>query len=454
MPAEIESKPNHNNYSHLLFIFGVVLASFLIFSIGPYLKLVEQLGYRIPQGDMVTDYVTALVWAGFLGGCIFFSPIRHKDKHVLLWAWMIKCFMALFVLLFYEAHYPSDAEGYWGAAQNPEGVREILNIDIFSGFFNAGLHTYKMNTLVWYYLQIVPDVIAESYHSLKVTFAMIGLIAMYVFYRASIIITNKENRAFFWVLILFPSLLIWTSRVGKESLMCLGVALFTLGLVGWHYKRKNFFLVLGLIGLVSCTFLRIWVGATIMASLFFYFWIGSKKTFNRLTSTLLIGILLLMTYNLILKKFYIANGVQGIYKKLERVASYNRTGGSTIYQETIVINGATDIVKYAPKGMFTALFRPLPGDVPGPLGALAGMEGFIILFCFFRAAKRTRLRELSHPILVWAVSFILFWALIYGFAMQNFGTAVRWKTQILPIFLGLLFYLGRLRLKEIKLPKS
>ena len=96
--------------------------------------------------------------------------------------------------------------------------------------------------------------------------------------------------------------------------------------------------------------------------------------------------------------------------------------------------------------MFTALFRPLPGEVLNPFGWLAGFENAVLLALCGRAVLRTRFRELRDPIVLWAVSFVIVWAIVYGFASyQNLGTAVRFKLQVLPILLGLLFYFGRRR---------
>ena len=221
--------------------------------------MVEQLGFRIPQDDMAKDYAVSLVWAGFLGACIIFSPIRHKDKNMLLWAWFIKCFIALFALLFYEAHYPSDAEGYWTSKTTPRlssFVSQSSFIDLVFSAFSIG-EPIPLGMIINGYNNMVPDFIENSYHSMKISFSIVGLIATYIFYRTSIIITKRENQMIFWALVLCPSLLIWTSRIGKESLMAFGVAVHAAGLVNWHFKRKSIYLFMGLAGLFVCAFIRL-----------------------------------------------------------------------------------------------------------------------------------------------------------------------------------------------------
>jgi hypothetical protein len=432
MQTKVDTGLPPSSFNITLIISGIFLGAVCTFFIGPYLNLVEDLGFRIPQDDMTTDYATSLVWATFLGVCIIFSPIRHRDKHMLLWAWFIKCFVSLFVLLFEEAHYPGDNVGYFLTRIRPF---DFLKPGLGPGFLSLGITKYN---------QIVPEVVQNSFHSFKISFSMLGLMAIYLFYRASILITKNENRTFFWVLVLCPSLLIWTSRPGKESPMFFFMALHTAGLINWHFKRKTVYLLIGLIGLLSCTFIRPWIGCLMLVSLFFYFLYANKNFLTKTTCALLAGVLIFLSYQLVAYKINIKN-TGNVYEKLEKVAKDNARGGSAIKGEKIEVKGPLDVIKHAPTGIFTALFRPLPWDIPGLLGFAAGMEGLLLLYLFFKAVKRTRLRELNDPILVWAIVMVFSWALIYGFAIQNFGTGVRWKTQVLPIFLGLLCYLGRYR---------
>jgi len=201
--------------------------------------------------------------------------------------------------------------------------------------------------------------------------------------------------------------------------------------------------------LFAISYLRIWVAVILIVPSFFYVLYATKHSLSKVAVTLLIGILFLPPYNFLLHQLGYKN-MDSVYKKLEFVAKTQVGGGSALNRAPVTVNGPLDVIKFAPSGIFTALFRPLPWDVKGMLGLLAGMEGLLLLYLFFRAMIQTQLRELKDPILVWAIVLVFSWALLYGFAIQNFGTGVRWKTQVLPIFLGLLLYLGRSRSKHLK----
>jgi hypothetical protein len=122
-------------------------------------------------------------------------------------------------------------------------------------------------------------------------------------------------------------------------------------------------------------------------------------------------------------------------------------GGSS--QPVPRFQDAWGMVKFAPVGALTALFRPLPGEVLNPFGLLASVENLAVLALLLRAIRRTTWGEVRQPLILWAISVILLWSVAYGFvSAQNLGAAARWKLQILPLLVGLLCYLGRRRRRE------
>jgi hypothetical protein len=104
--------------------------------------------------------------------------------------------------------------------------------------------------------------------------------------------------------------------------------------------------------------------------------------------------------------------------------------------------------------MFTALFRPLPGEISNAFGILAGLENLALLTIFLVAIKHFRSTELKNPVVLWGVLLVLVWTLAYAFiSYQNLGGAVRFRLQILPIFLGLLLKFA-IRNKPVELQEQ
>ncbi len=123
--------------------------------------------------------------------------------------------------------------------------------------------------------------------------------------------------------------------------------------------------------------------------------------------------------------------------------------GSTI--EVPALTTFSELGVFAPLGMFTVLFRPFVGEVPNVFGTLAGLENALLLFLAFRAAWRTRLKDFSNPLVPWVIAAVILWAAVYSVhSFQNLGTAARHRLHIMPLFLGMLMYLGRSRAPELR----
>ena len=128
------------------------------------------------------------------------------------------------------------------------------------------------------------------------------------------------------------------------------------------------------------------------------------------------------------------------------------TGGSAQMLDQSFGN-LQDLASFIPIGIFTALFRPLPGEIPSFFGFLAGMDSIILLLLVFVGALRLRLRHIRNPVMLWAISLLLIWSTIYGFvSFQNLGTAVRFKLQVMPILLGLSISLAFRKTTKRRIP--
>lgn len=102
----------------------------------------------------------------------------------------------------------------------------------------------------------------------------------------------------------------------------------------------------------------------------------------------------------------------------------------------------TDLLLFAPVGIFIAYFRPLPGDVPHVFGFLAGCENLVLLLCAVWALFRIKVKDFRDDIFLWGVTLLTFWGLAYGFiAYKDLGTAARFKLQIIPVMLGMIWFL-------------
>jgi hypothetical protein len=402
-------------------------------------------GLYMPPDDMGTDYRVGFLWAATLWLSLLVWPMRPTDKRALLYVWLIKVMVVLGAMLLVESHYKDSDSYIYFAVPRRDGFQ-------WPGFaFGDG--TTNILSLSWLHHQIIPN----SYHAMKVSFAMVGLIAVYVLYRAAMRFLGREDIRVLYLLALFPGILFWSSIVGKDPVMLLGIGLYVYGVVGLgthrspDLRRRLVYAILVAAGLVLASLIRVWLGPILLAPLAVFVLCGVRNIFARA----LVVVIVAGAFDRAMALSNDAFNVETSEDLVERADHISHTtaqgswdqGGSS--QAVTRFQDLWSMTKFVPVGAFTALFRPLPGEVLNPFGLLAGLENLVLLALLLRAIKRATWRDMKQPLVLWATTLILVWSVVYGFAStQNLGTAVRWKLQVLPLLVGLLCYLGRRRSRE------
>lgn len=390
---------------------------------------VEELGGSVPHASALADYAIGLAWALFLSLCILAWPVPQKDKVDLLILWVAKIWVALVVMLFYEAQYPFlDAYSYYAVPKTNDFVWDSFKI--MEG-------TENIYRLVWLHDALGPN----SYHALKLSFAMVGLVAIYTFYRGIVLYLGRSDRRILYAIGLFPSVLFWSSIVGKDPVVMLGIALYAYGAVAsWKYGR--WFLWPLLSGIVVVCFVRVWLVPILVVALLPLLVSRRWPPIKRIVAFTVIAVAAVATV-LLLSRLISAEGEQ-LLDAVDRISrAWSQDGGSgQVVQADL--SEVRELLAFIPLGTFTAFFRPLPGEVPNAFGLLAGLESTVLLGLFALAALRCRVSDFRDPVVVWAIMLVAGWAVIYGFlSYQNLGTGARFRVQILPVFLCLLLYLAQ-----------
>jgi len=380
--------------------------------------------------NLVTDYILGVLWAVTLGVSILFWPVPSRHRRALMWIWLVKAVVALVLMLGYEYTYFMDPDGYWGHAIRPSFIWEG---------FTFGKGTRNIWQLTWLHLKIVPG----SFHAAKVGFAMIGLVGVYLIYRAAVIFLRREDIRILYVLALFPGILFWSSILGKDPITFLGISLYVYGVVAWYQLRRPRHLLTLALGMLIAAIIRLWIAPIMVAPLLVFIIIGKRSFIWRVALVVFCA----------LAFFFILPKLQSLWRMftiedLLELHSHFATGvfvdgGSSF--EAREITGFNISIIYLPLVIFNALFRPLPWDVPNIFGFLQGMDGMALLLLLFVAVKRSRWKDLKEPLVLWAIFFVLIWAALYGSVTCNWGTLARYKLQILPVLLGVLLYLSRRR---------
>ena len=382
------------------------------------------------QGEnILLDYAWGLVWAMVLWAGIAFWPASKADRKALLILWGARIIMALGLSLAYEYKYGLDIDGHFGWA-----IARTITWDGLS-FGNGSLNVRR---LVWLHTHLIPN----SYHGAKVGFAYIGLISIFVFYRAAVLFMRREDNRLLYFVGLFPSVLFWSCILGKDPIVLLGMSLYCYGVIGaYRFGRYKYFLFV-LVGIAVMALIRLWlVPICIVPYLAMHIRISRQVLSRILLAAVSTSVLFLALWHL--RNSWRLETMNDLLGFRTYATTAFEGGGSSLTMSEISGIGTT--VLALPLAIFTALFRPLPMEVANIFGFLSGLDNLILLALSFRAVIRIRIRELFDPVILWAVLVILIWASLYGMVTYNFGSLVRYKLQILPIQIGLLLYLGRSR---------
>lgn len=391
---------------------------------------IENSGVNIPTENVVRDYAWGVSVAILLLLSILFWPVPADHKKMLAGAWLSKCAIALVVMLPYE-------ERYWGADCWVYFQRSHFGLDGFLSRLTQG-GSELVIALGALFLKVGPD----SYHAMKVVFAMVGLLGVYWFYRAAEMLLGRRSPLAFWTLTLYPSILFWSSILGKDPLILAAIGLHVLGLVGFMRQHKSSYLFLTLVGIVLASAVRIWMGPILIAPCLLILWARVSHKGWRILAVALASVVLAMLAPVAADRLAIDKAADLVAATRSVTVGWDQANSAL--RLDVEINSLWDLALFTPQSMFIAFFRPLPGDVPNIFGWLAGFENMGLLTVALWALFRLRVSHFRNPLLLWALALVLTWGLAYSVvAYKDLGTASRFKLQILPVLLGVIGFLIR-----------
>ena len=411
--------------------FEILLGLVLLRGMGRLITMVGALGRFVPEPSVATDFAVALA----VGLLAFVPTFRMRatpaEARVLRWAWGAKLAAALGLALVYEHQYSFlDAYSYQVAAMAPE-------LNLWDSLTAEG--TERINAVAW----LLHQGLGFGYHANKVVFAFLGFLAVRCFYAAWCTLRGARSWRLLALLMFTPSILWWSSILGKDPIVLLGIGLFVQGTSLLHERRFGEGAWRIVSGFAISISIRAWLGPVLALPLLV---LGARYLRRPVIAIpLVIGTALYLQFGFTaLAQRFQAATIREFFSTTESIAVNFGTGGSNleVRQDIGTPSGA---LRFLPLGAFTALFRPLPGEVNNLFGVLAGLEDLAVLLLCVYALARTRGRALRDPISAWFAAMVVLWTFVYAFiSYHNLGTAVRYRLQILPVLLLLMLHLGGL----------
>jgi hypothetical protein len=282
-----------------------------------------------------------------------------------------------------------------------------------------------------------------------VFWAWLGLLGMWMFYRAFVTaIPHGDRRVFSLLILIYPSMILWTSSLGKDALSVffLGMATYGVALLSRHVGAKG--VALAATGVAGLLMVRphiaaAFVAAGVGASLFRPFRLGLLGPVVKLlaVAAFAIGAVFLVRFS--------AGALQlddlsaeGVLEFIEERAESTERGGAAIERGL-----PTDPVAFA-DGVLTVFFRPYPWEarnIPAMISAVEGSLLFLLMFFIRRRSVVAAIREArSSPLVIGSIVYALLFAFMFS-AVSNYAIIARQRVQLLPFVFVLVAYLGAQR---------
>lgn len=330
---------------------------------------------------------------------------------------------------FYVFSVNADAFHYWTAG-----------LALNTGFSSLGWIVFQppwtSSNLICNLCGILTVLIGNAMPTLFVLFAFLALWGGYFFYRAFCIAFPHGNRGLYGLLvILLPSIVYWSSAIGKDALEQLFIGLSAYGFAKTVKQISPSSIAICVVGLAGAAMVRPHIGAMLATSMLVPFTVGKAKVgwFTTAIKILLVPILAAGTYFMISQAQSFV-GVEGsdFQSNVSRLKAQSRNsdlGGSTF-------NQGESLSRRAVQGPFL-VFRPFPWEVHNGVSAVAALEGTALLFFAWRKRREVLalLRHWREAYVLFILMFTLEFSVIFSAATSNFGILVRERIMMVPIFL-------------------
>jgi hypothetical protein len=324
-----------------------------------------------------------------------------------------------------------DAFHYWN-----EGM---VRAKEFSGVgWSAFPPPWTSTNLICNLCGLITLVIGNAMPTLFVLFAFAALWGAYFFYRAFSIAFPHGNRGLYGVLlVLLPSMVYWSSAIGKDSLEQLFIGLSAYGFARIIQQVNARSLVICVLGLGGAAVVRPHVGAMLAIGILVPFTAGRARGgwLTMSVKVLLVPILAAGTLYMVsqAQSFVGAEGgdFQSNVNRLKLQSRASDLGGSSF-------NSGESLPRRITQGPFL-VFRPFPWEVHNAMSAAAALEG-VGLFIFAWSKRRdfwVLVHQWRDPYVLFILVYSLEFSVIFAAATSNFGILVRQRIMMVPVFLML-----------------
>jgi hypothetical protein len=308
----------------------------------------------------------------------------------------------------------------------------------------AGSATGSMCALLGFVDFALGDSLVAANLLLALT-AFFGKLLIYVAFRRWI--PSSLHRWLIIAILLVPSSVFWSSGILKEAVAMPGMGLCVLAADNLVTRRSTRFAWVSLMtGGMILVLVKPYILVALMPAIAGYlYWRRSVvrgqvqvRPFPFIGGTVLL-VVGVLTIGELSPRF----SVDRLGDETARLqeAGWNTTsgGGSTYMIGDPGERTLLGQVAYAPIGLATALYRPLPTEVRNPQMALSAIENLVLIGLTLWAIVQNNVIRLwrmaaAYPLLVLCALFVIVFGVAVGLTSANLGTLSRYRIPLMPFF--------------------
>ena len=273
----------------------------------------------------------------------------------------------------------------------------------------------------------------DSLVAITLVFASASFWGQYVYYRAfQVAFPTGDRHLAALLLFFFPSIVYWTATIGKDSVICVFLALAALGFAQLTKSWQVRGMVLMLLGLAGAMIVRPHIAFMIGSAAAAAYALGYSKTRNYGTLAKL-GILLLLTAATVLlaagaREFLRLDTIGQSFETADVFHGYLAEGGSAFGKGQSLFSRMAQ----AP----FLLLRPFlweAHNLPATAASLEGIAVALLLLARRRSLWNAFRSFFSNPFSCFILLYAIEFSLVLSGVIANFGTLARQRVMLLPL---------------------
>ena len=354
-------------------------------------------------------------------------------------------FVGLAIRIFFllTGHYIVSLPDSTADALTFENVAWYLGKD---GFLNVLNHYNGPNSRFISWVIAIPySLFGRSLLMAKSISLLFGIGSIFLGWKVAKIIWNERiaNKVG-WAIALFPSLILYSVLVMREVYVCFFVLVALYGVVKWVKTDDFKSIILAIIGFVGATFFH---GALFVGILIFIAIVtisNLKKLFKKYSNfRISLKNLIFLIFIFVSSGYYLSNKIQipylGTFDKATDLNYLIRktnvsTRGNASWPEWTIPKSSIEIIYKAPVRAMYIVFSPFPWDIKETKHLIGIFDSFIFMYLTFLIFSNIK-TIWNDPSLRIILILLLFYLLVFGIGVGNFGTGIRHRSKFAVMFI-------------------